>query len=378
MSSLQINQFPFSIKQNSSPSPKKTKNHNGKLYGKGISQVKFHPTKSDLLAHTQENNLFLSSINKQTQEMCITSSLSDHFYSINCLSYNETGSLVATGGNDGLINIYDISSGPIRLFRNIALHENESAVTCIDFNYTSHLMICGIYDKQIHVFDVRMNKPAFKIIAHSEPITSLSFSDDGLNFISTSYDGFLRVWDIYKGNCLKTIFVEKSPAFTKAKVLPNGRHALVQSLNNNIQLIDLETEEEIMKYQGHKNTNYIIDFDIIFSSLNKSQPKDMSSIKYNPKSVLYYNSDHIYLASGSEDGCLYIWDFNDGSVPLYKECKLDNSNQASCLFSISVNSDSSLICTASEIDGQIIRNNSKYLLVDVEYDTFISMYSLEN
>ncbi len=66
----------------------------------------------------------------------------------------------------------------------------ESVVTCIDFNNSSNLLLAGTYDNHIVLFDLRSKNPLLQILAHSEPITSVSFSEDSTVLMSSSYDGF--------------------------------------------------------------------------------------------------------------------------------------------------------------------------------------------
>ncbi len=343
-----------------------------------LSSVKFHPSEKDILATSAGNDLSIFNLSKQNKESMEAyyfnayTTYSDHFFNINCLAWNKDGKLLASGGNDAMINIYDLDSA--KLCRNITLLESQSAVTCLDFNFSSSLLCCGIYDKQLHLYDLRMNKPAFKIIAHSEPVTSVSFSDDGLNFISTSYDGFLRVWDIYKGNCLKTISFEKSPALAKAEIQPDGIHCLVSSINGQIQLINLINEEEIIRFQGHSNKNYLLDYDILYKASEKDYLSEynLTDYSFSKRSNSKYNFDEIYLISGSEDGLLYIWDFENSANTMTAETNKDTD--ITCIFSLSVNADCSLIAYGGECNKNIMRNNTMYLYGKTD-NTVLGLYS---
>jgi COMPASS component SWD3 len=66
----------------------------------------------------------------------------------------------------------------------------DSCVTCLDFNYASNLILFGTFDNQIILYDMRSKNLISQILAHSEPITSVSFSKDSTLIMSSSYDGF--------------------------------------------------------------------------------------------------------------------------------------------------------------------------------------------
>jgi len=108
-----------------------------------------------------------------------------HLYGINQIKWNSEGNLLASAGNDCSLNVVDVNSQSIN--RNFKL---ESCVTCLDFNYASNLILLGTYDNQIVLFDMRCKNLISHLLAHSEPITSVSFSPDSTVLMSTSYDGF--------------------------------------------------------------------------------------------------------------------------------------------------------------------------------------------
>lgn len=365
------------------------------LIGSNLSQVRFHPAKNILAVSSNQSIEILEVKNdcmsSKRLNMNLLHSIANHFYPINCCCWNEEGTLLATGGNDSMINIYDANNG-MSLVRNLMMIDSQSAVTSIDFNYTSNLFISGIYDKQIHIYDIRMSKPAFRIIAHSEPITSVSFSDDSINFLSTSYDGFLRIWDIYKGNCLKTIALEKSPPLGKAEFLPDGNHAVVSSLNSQIQVVDLKSEEEILRFTGHQNTNYLLDFDFATKFTNHSveaiQTLDRiegdETLDYNKLSLKRYLSESMTLLAGSEDGNIHVWDFSQPE----STCKYNLNNDVSkmgldaqqdlCVYSLSANFDSSLICVLSEQAPEKMNRNNLLNNQHQQSNTELQIFSLFN
>ena len=108
-----------------------------------------------------------------------------HLEGINQIKWNSDGNLLASAGNDCSANVVDINTQ--RVNRNFRL---ESCVTCLDFNYASNLILLGTYDNQIILFDMRTKHMIAQLLAHSEPITSVSFSQDSTVLISSSYDGF--------------------------------------------------------------------------------------------------------------------------------------------------------------------------------------------
>jgi WD40 repeat protein len=72
--------------------------------------------------------------------------------------------------------------------------------------------------------------------------------------------------------------------------LPNPNYILISTLNNQMQVIDLLSEDEVIKYTGHTNSRYLVD--IVLFEESRSGKK--------------------YLISGSEDQCIAFWDVEKG------------------------------------------------------------------
>jgi len=66
-------------------------------------------------------------------------------------------------------------------------------------------------------------------------------------------------------------------------------HLLISTLNSQIQVMNVNTEEELIKFTGHVNNSYLLD------------------------NTILENEDNTYLISGSEDGSIHIWNVESGA-----------------------------------------------------------------
>jgi len=71
-------------------------------------------------------------------------------------------------------------------------------VTHIKFNNVTNIVLSACADNSMTLWDIRANKQIFKILAHPEPITSIDISADSTLISSSSYDCYVRLWDIVK------------------------------------------------------------------------------------------------------------------------------------------------------------------------------------
>lgn len=81
-------------------------------------------------------------------------------------------------------------------------------MTHIKFNSITNVLLSAGSDNTLMLWDIRTNKSIFKILAHPEPITSIDISNDSTLISSSSFDGYVRLWDMLKGTCLKTMVAE--------------------------------------------------------------------------------------------------------------------------------------------------------------------------
>ena len=307
---------------------------------------KLHIAETTNTTYTKSTMNFPNTTNSpNTNTFNILSSFENNISDINYIKFNKQGNILCTAGNDSMLNIYDLER--MSLNRSILIEDPISNITCCDINTENNLVLCGIYDKLILLYDIRMKKHAYRLMAHSEPITDIAFMDstDSKNnhnhnnqitennnhytFLSISYDGFIRIWDLFKGNCIKSMSLEKSPPLSQIKILNNngGNYALISSLNSQITLVDLDNEAEKAKYIGHKNEEYLLKFDYFIS--NEEEP---------------------ILVSGSEDGFLYYWNLWNSNMVNSSINKI--STQSKLLSSISINSSADYIaCVDADSDS---------------------------
>lgn len=88
-----------------------------------------------------------------------------------------------------------------------------------------------------------MNKSVRCIPGHSEPITSVDVTLDGKYISSTSYDGLLRIWDLFYGYPLNSISNKDFSILTNAFFSHNGKMIFVSTLKDKIILVDVNTGE---------------------------------------------------------------------------------------------------------------------------------------
>lgn len=118
----------------------------------------------------------------------------------------------------------------------------------------------------------------------------------------------MRVWDISLGQCIKTIFHDKTPPISAVKFSPNNKFILSTSLNNELRLWDYESNKCLKLYDSHINTKYCCFSSFVTTGTNKSvitgtdngicAVYDLQSRKLNQSII--HQSQHIKLDEESK------------------------------------------------------------------------------
>lgn len=72
---------------------------------------------------------------------------------------------------------------------------------CVSYNPQSNLIVSGSFDESVKIWDVRRGVCLKTLPAHSQPVSSVDFCFDGTLIISGSYDGLMYVKNIILNYC---------------------------------------------------------------------------------------------------------------------------------------------------------------------------------
>ena len=162
----------------------------------------------------------------------------DHFFPVNDVAFAERSPWMATCANDTIVNMFDIEKG--QLCRSF-LGGHTSFVTKCLFNKQENILLSTGADNFLMIWDIRQNKVIQKLLAHPEPITGLDVSFDSTMIVTAAYDGYVRLWDLHRATCIKTMVAESgsTSAVSACKLTSNSKYILIANMNGQLGLYDL-------------------------------------------------------------------------------------------------------------------------------------------
>lgn len=230
--------------------------------------------------------------------------LEGHLAGISTLAWSPDSRVLATGSDDKLIRLWDVSTGKSMPMPLVGHH---NYVYSLAFSPKGNMLASGSYDEALFLWDVRTARLMRSLPAHSDPVSGVDFVRDGTLVASCSSDGLIRIWDTATGQCLKTLVHEDNASVTSVKFSPNGKFVLAATLDSCVRLWNYVDGRVVKTYQGHQNEKFSIHACFGTYSADTGAPPGQEAEPDQPPTWAF-------VACGSEDGSTCIWDVSSKEV----------------------------------------------------------------
>jgi WD40 repeat protein len=273
--------------------------------------------------------------------------------------------LVAKGGSDGKLVIWEINSGQSLL--NIKAHDGH--LVGLVFTKDSTKLISSSFDRTIKIWEVetglclqswQLLAPVYRIalspdgqtlasssncgdillwqvatgklltslVGHSLTVVDVDFQLQGQLLVSSSFDSTIKIWDLTTGECLKTL-IGHTQIVSCVKFNALGTQLVSSGLDTAIKIWDVESGECLQTIQDHSRTVIDVLFtpdgqQIISGSQDltvriwdraKSQDWQCSKVLHGHENNIWsiaLNSIGTVLVSSDQSGVLKFWDVASG------------------------------------------------------------------
>lgn len=241
----------------------------------GIGAISFHPQGSILATGSQEGIINLWEINTRT----IQKTLEGDGSIIWSLIFNSQGTQLIAGTQDWRILIWDLEEG--NLIRTL---EHQSTIWGLALSADGKILVSGSGDKTVKVWDLATGELRYTL-PHFDSVYAVVLSPDGRTLVTGSRDQTLKIWNLETGQLQLTI-----PAHTQAirslALSPDGKLIISGSYDATLKIWDLKSGNLIRILRGHQ--------------------AEVVSIAVSP--------DQKFIASGSRDKTIKIWELKTGEL----------------------------------------------------------------
>ncbi|XP_037533665.1 autophagy-related protein 16-1 [Nematolebias whitei] len=248
-----------------------------------------------------------------------------HDGEVNAVRFSPSSRLLATGGMDRRVKLWEVVAG--RCEAKGALTGSNAGITSIEFDSAGSYLLAASNDFASRIWTVDDYRLRHTLTGHSGKVLSARFLLDNARIVSGSYDRTLKLWDLRSKVCMKTVFAGSSCndiVCTEQCVMSGHFDKKVrfwdiraESIVREIELmgrvtsLDLNHDRTELLTCSRDDLLKIIDLRTnavrqTFSAQGFKCGADWTRVTFSP--------DGSYVAGGSAEGTLYIWNVLTGKV----------------------------------------------------------------
>ncbi len=247
--------------------------------------------------------------------------LPGHPGGVRCLSWEPSGTRLASAGNDKSVRIRDTITGESRI-----LGEHGNIVSSLAWAPDGAWLASGSHDKTVTIWDTRKNS-APRTLTAAHPVRAVGWHPDGNRLIACGDNGLAHCWDAASGSTRWQHSAEIGGHIQAAVWSPDGRQIFTGGTQPSVDFRNADTGQTTHSLWDNQNTVTAVAWSpdgrllasgtrydgniAIRSSLGGGAP--IRSFRSHRGSVnsLAWNPDGSKLASASADGTARIWNPTD-------------------------------------------------------------------
>ncbi len=263
--------------------------------------------------------------------------LQGHGQAVNCVSFSPDGQRLATVGFDKALRIWDAATG--KPLTTVPLPEIS---ICLAFSPTGDRLAVGYWvadesqPQAIDVFDTTTWKSQACLRGHGARVIDVAFDRSGQKLVSTSSDRTLRLWNLASGRSGPLFRSEETPPSAVA-FSPDGRMVAAgigdfddwgDATVGHVILVDVTTGSLVRTLRGHEDGVLSVAFcpdgkylasgsrDRTIRIWELATGKEVRTLRGHTARVscVAYSPRQPLLASAGYDGSVRIWDAADGRL----------------------------------------------------------------
>lgn len=266
-----------------------------KAHESAVTSLQFFPnTGHTLLSSGVDGMIKLWSVTKAGR---LLRDYYGHQRPVKHVQFSHDGSSFISCSYDKTVKLWDTESGKVTFKHNVSTNPN---MCCFVPGNPNEFMI-ALDGKKVEHYDSRTGESVQTYEHHESAVTWIEFLNSGNQFITSSDDRSLKIWDIRINMPVKYIQDPKQQAIPIVKKHPFAHRFVGQSMDNQIVVYHSEKEHNYKKdklkyFTGHKCAAYSIQ--------------------------LGFTPDGKTIFSGDSNGYCYFWDWR--STKIVSRLKVSN------------------------------------------------------
>jgi pre-mRNA-processing factor 19 len=172
----------------------------GKGHNKKVTSIVWHPTQAVFFSGSDDKTVRAWSA--EDNSYVEKARFSAHVDGVTGVAAHITGNFIASSSLDGTWKLHDCVSAQTITSAN----GSDKGISSLAFHPDGLLMATGGQQGAVAIWDMKSASTAQKILeGHTQSVASLAFSENGYMMASGSDDGTVRLWDLRKLKCVKDL-----------------------------------------------------------------------------------------------------------------------------------------------------------------------------
>jgi WD40 repeat protein len=286
--------------------------------------------------------------------------------------FDEDGSRVALAMGDGLVQLWELL--PMPVLRHTLAGGQTGQIERLSFNADGSLLAAGGQDVTVAVWETEQGRLQYTLIGHQALVNDLTFSPNGQTLATGGADGTARIWDTNpaSGGEIAHFVAGVQGIVMDLELNPNGRTLAIGSNAGPVVLLDAQTGTQVMVLGGEPGTGiYRVSFhpegrhlatagedntiriwnletgeiELAWSGHEEGNVGNL----FDGTLAVAYSPDGTRLATAGADGLGKVWDAATGDELLVLAGHTDG------LTNIAYSPDGRLIATSSDLEDQSVK-----------------------
>ncbi|KAL7401142.1 hypothetical protein ABVT39_023601 [Epinephelus coioides] len=252
--------------------------------------------------------------------------LDAHEQGINAVRFSCSSDLLATGGTDRVIKLWEVRAGS--LTHRATLDGSTEGITCVEFDPTGQRILAASYDKSALLWRLDDSVPKLTLTGHSRKVTAARFSGCLHQVVTGSADRTIRLWDLQRAACVQEIevasycsdlvcsenFIISGHYDSKIRVWDTRTISCIQELpaQGKVTSLDISSDHRQLLSCCRDDCLQLADLRRRSNDRMCFRAEGFKCGSDSTKAVI--SPDGCFLAAGSADGAVYIWNVSTGNL----------------------------------------------------------------
>ncbi|XP_023557930.1 autophagy-related protein 16-2 isoform X2 [Octodon degus] len=251
--------------------------------------------------------------------------LDAHLSEVNAVCFGPNSNLLATGGADCLIHLWNVVGG--RLEANQTLEGAGGSITSVDMDPSGSQVLAATYNQAAQLWKVGEAHSKETLSGHKDKVTAAKFKLIRHQAVTGSRDRTVKEWDLGRAYCSRTINV-----LSYCNDVVCGDHIIISGHNDQkIRFWDSRGSccTQVIPVQGRVTSLSLSHDQLHLLSCSRDDMLKVIDLRFSNVRQVFradgfkcgsdwtkavFSPDGHYALAGSWDGALYIWDVDTGKL----------------------------------------------------------------